>query len=432
MTVLRASAQYAIDQSRPLNVDSAYERCHQAALTEGEVGAVGLEIEAHLVNLDSVGDRVSWDRVERMLTALGSAAGRSAISLEPGGQLELSGPPAPDIQTAVTSLRHDMVGTRLGIADLRLGMAYSGADPLRPSRRINPRPRYLAMEQHFAATGRAAAAAVMMNSTAALQVNLQAGSRREWPQRVARAYRLGPTLVAMSASSPWLHGRDTGWKSARQRAWAGLDPRTCGPVPGCAAPPGGAPDAALDPASAWARYALAAPVTFVQSRGDDAIAIRSRVPFERWASGEIRLAGRVPTVADLDVHLTTLFPPVRLRGYLELRYLDMTAPRWWPAIAAVAATLMDDPVAADLMTEATEQSALLWTPAAREGLDNAVLADSARRCVRIAAERAPAGLGAAVADLAELVDSGRCPGDLLAQRIAEIGPHAAFEELAHA
>lgn len=57
-----------------------------------------------------------------------------------------------------------------------------------------------------------------MNSTAALQVNLQAGPMGEWPARVARAYRLGPTLVAIAASSPWLHGRDTGWKSVRQRA----------------------------------------------------------------------------------------------------------------------------------------------------------------------------------------------------------------------
>jgi len=69
----------------------------------------------------------------------------------------------------------------------------------------------------------------MMNSTAALQVNLQAGLRGEWPARVARAYRLGPTLVAIAASSPWLHGRDTGWKSVRQRAWSGLDARTCRP-----------------------------------------------------------------------------------------------------------------------------------------------------------------------------------------------------------
>src|SRR5207253_9619405 len=103
------------------------------------------------------------------------------------------------------------------LADRRLGLAYAGADPARPSRRVNPRPRYRAMEQHFAATGRAAAGQVMMNSTAALQVNLQAGPRGEWPARVARAYRLGPTLVAIAASSPWLHGRDTGWKSVRQR-----------------------------------------------------------------------------------------------------------------------------------------------------------------------------------------------------------------------
>jgi glutamate--cysteine ligase len=110
----------------------------------------------------------------------------------------------------------------------------------------------------------------------------------------------------------------------------------------------------------------------------------------------------------------------------------MTAPQWWPAIAAVATTLMDDPVAADMAVEATEPAAQLWTEAARDGLGDAVLAESARRCVAIAAARVPAQLAPAVADLAELVESGRCPGDLLAQRIAEIGPQAAFEELAHA
>ena len=177
---------------------------------------------------------------------------------------------------------------------------------------------------------------------------------------------------------------------------------------------------------------MSAPVAFVQTDQDEAMAVGRAVPFEQWARGYVRIAGRAPTAGDLYTHLTTLFPPVRLRGYLELRYLDMAAPRWWPAIAAIAATLMDDPVAADLMTEATEQSALLWNSAAREGLGNAVLADSARRCVRIAAERAPAGLGAAVADLAELVESRRCPGDLLARRITGTGPQAALEELAHA
>jgi glutamate--cysteine ligase len=431
MTVPHAVSDDASDETEPLTVDDAYARSHQAALTPSVVGAVGLEIETHLVELGAVADPVSWDRVDPMPPAVCAAAGRSAITLEPGGQLELSGPPASDIVTTVTELRDDEARARLALADLGLGVAHAGADPLRPPRRVNPRPRYRAMEEHFAATGRAEPGAVMMNSTAAMQVNLEAGPERGWPARVARAHRLGPTMVAISASSPWLHGRDTGWRSARQRTWGRLDARACGPVPGCVAPDA-ASDAGLDPASAWASYALRAPVAFVRTDCGDVAAVRASVPFERWASGEVRLGGRAPTAADLDTHLTTLFPPVRLRGYLEVRYLDMTAPRWWPAIAAVVTTLMDDPVAADLATEATERAAQRWTKAARRGLDDAVLADSARRCLEIAAGRVPAPLGPAVADLAELVESGRCPGDLLAERITEIGPHAAFEELAHA
>jgi glutamate--cysteine ligase len=431
MTVPRAVADDAVDLAEPLTADAAYARSRQAALTPSVIGAVGLEIETHLVDLDAVADPVAWDRVDPMPGTIRAAAGRSAITLEPGGQLELSGPPASDIVTTVAELADDGQRARLALAELGLGVAHAGADPLRPPRRVNPRPRYRAMEQHFAATGRAEPGAVMMNSTAAMQVNLEAGPERGWGERVARAHRLGPTMVAISASSPWLHGRDTGWKSARQRAWSRLDARACGPVPGCVAPDA-ASDADLDPASAWARYALRAPVAFVRKDGGDMAAVRASVPFERWVSGQVRLGGRVPTAADLDTHLTTLFPPVRLRGYLELRYLDMTAPRWWPTIAAVVTTLMDDPVAADLATEATERSAPLWTKAARQGLGDAVLADSARRCLQIAASRVSAPLGPAVADLAELVESGRCPGDLLAERIAEIGPHNAFEELAHA
>jgi glutamate--cysteine ligase len=431
MAVLHASAEDAVEQAKPLTLDTAYARAHNAALISSVIGPVGLELEAHLVELDSVSDAVAFDKVDPIPGIVTAAAGRSAVTLEPGGQLELSGVPAPDILSSVAEIRLDAVRTRLALAEFRLGLAYAGADPLRPPQRVNPRPRYRAMEEHFIATNRATPGAVMMNSTAAMQVNLQAGPRDGWPERVARAHRLGPTMVAISASSPWLQGRDTGWKSARQRAWSGLDRRACGPVPGCFAPPGGS-DAALDPAAAWARYAMAAPVIFVRASGQKAVAVSAPVSFAQWASGAVRLAGRTPTGADLDTHLTTLFPPVRLRGYLELRYLDMTAPRWWPAIAAVVTTLMDDPVAADKAAEATERTAPLWTTAARDGLTDAVLADSARRCLTIAAERVPAELAPAVADLANLVESGRCPGDLLAQRITEIGPYAAFEELAHA
>jgi glutamate--cysteine ligase len=436
MAVLDASARdtpapRTADSAEPLTVEAAYARSARAALADSRVGTVGLEIETHLVDLDAVADRVPWDRAEPLPGIIGSITGSTVVTLEPGGQVELSGTPALDVTAAVTRLRHDQASARLALAELRLGLAHAGADPLRPPCRVNPQPRYRAMAEHYAATSRARAGAVMMTSTAALQVNLQAGPKRGWAQRVARAHRLGPTLVAISASSPWLTGGNSGWKSARQRTWGRLGAGSCGPVPGCVA---AAPDAdgSLDPAAAWARFALRAPVAFIRSAGEEVTAVQARVPFQHWASGAVRLGSRAPTAADLDMHLTTLFPPVRLRGYLELRYLDVAAPRWWPAIAAVVTTLMDDPVAADLATEASEQAAGLWATAARDGLADPRLATSARRCLDIAVGRVPAGLVSAVADLAELVESGRCPGDLLAKQISEIGPHAAFEELAHA
>src|SRR5262249_55584351 len=157
---------------------------------------------------------------------------------------------------------------RRALAEFGLGIALTGIDPVRPSRRVNPRPRYRAMEQHYTGTGRGENARVMMTSTAALQVNLNAGPKKDWGQRVARAYRIGPTMIALSASSPWLHGQDTRWKSARQRSWNGMDARACGPVAGCVASDPSR-DADLDPVSAYARYALHAPVLFVRTSGAD-------------------------------------------------------------------------------------------------------------------------------------------------------------------
>jgi glutamate--cysteine ligase len=430
MAVTSTFVQDALDRQQPLSVDAAYDRSRCAALADTDVGPVGLEIEMHPVNLHAVAEPVTWPQVEEMTGVLRAIGLRSAITVEPGGQVELSCPPAPDVVTAVRSLETETGDVRRALADRGFGVACVGADPLRPALRVNPRPRYRAMEQHFRATGLASAGAVMMNSTAALQVNLDAGPEQRWAERVALAHRIGPTMLAIAANSQWLSGQPTGWKSARQRAWGTLDARACGPVPGCSARPAGSP--AVDPADAWARYAMQAPVSFIRCQGDGVQAVGVPVPFEEWANGSVRLGNRAPTAADLDTHLTTLFPPVRLRGYLELRYLDVTAPCWWPAIAAVVTTLMDDPVAADAAAEATEQTAALWTEAARDGLTNVQLAASALRCLAAAARRAPAEFGPAIAELADLVESGRCPGDLLAERITLIGPAAALEELAHA
>ncbi|WP_264001959.1 glutamate-cysteine ligase family protein, partial [Mycolicibacterium gadium] len=136
-------------------------------------------------------------------------------------------------------------------AEAGLGLVLLGADPLRRTQRINPGARYQAMEQFFVASGTASAGAAMMTSTASIQINLDAGPRDGWAERVRLAHALGPTMIAIAANSPLLGGDFTGWVSTRQRVWSQLDSARCGPVLGASGD---------DPCTDWARYALKAPV----------------------------------------------------------------------------------------------------------------------------------------------------------------------------
>src|SRR6266851_4404492 len=225
MTVLHSVTDDALDPAEPLSIDGAYARSHQAALAESALGVVGLEIESHLVDLDSVADPVQWDRVSPVLGIVGEAAGRCAVSLEPGGQLELSGPPAPGILSTVTELRSDWERTRRAMHGLRLGLALAGADPLRPPRRVNPRSRYRAMEGHFTATGRAGPGAVMTNSTRRSRSTCKpardVAGLSEWPARTgsvrlwwrSRQARRG-CADATPAGSRRVSGRGAAWTRA--------------------------------------------------------------------------------------------------------------------------------------------------------------------------------------------------------------------------
>jgi len=141
--------------------------------------------------------------------------------------------------------------------------------------------------------------------------------------------------------------------------------------------------------------------------------VTSRTSFADWISTGPPLGGRRPTPADLDYHLTTLFPPVRPRGFLEIRYLDAAPEPWWPALAAVTATLLDVPAAADRAAEAGEPVAGAWTRAARLGLADPALHRAAVRCLSAALDAAPAGLRPEVTALAELVERGASPGDVV-------------------
>jgi glutamate--cysteine ligase len=399
-----------------LTPDTARRLAADLALTDAPVGPVGIELEAHLVDLDMPERPPAWHRASTAVAALPPLDGLSAVTREPGGQVELSGPPAPP-ETAIDRMRRDLQRARLSLAGHRLGLACLGADPARPPVQTNPRPRYAAMAAHYRATGRSAAP-VMMCSTAAVQLNVSAGPRAAWAARTHLAQALGPVLIAAGACSPWLSGRSTGWRSARRRAWAGLDDHGCaGLVLG------------ERPADAWAEYALAAPVLFISTE-DRIVPVLDRVPFADWVSGEAPLARRRPTAADLRTHLTTLFPPVRLRGWLELRYLDCCPPRWWPGVTAAAAVLLDVPQAADRAAELTEPVASLWREAARDGLRDRRLAGAAGQCLDLASRAASAQLRPLIDDLAQLVADGLDPGCEVEQRLRTVGPLSALREYA--
>lgn len=388
-------------------------------LRDGPIGTVGLEVEAHCFDITDPARRPGWDELSDVISAVPALPGGSVITVEPGGAVELSGPPASDAGAAIAGMAADRAVLRRHFTQHGLGLVLLGADPLRPAQRVNPGARYQAMEQFFAATGTAEAGAAMMTSTASIQVNVEAGPRAGWADRVRLAHALGPTMIALSANSPLLDGQFTGWRSSRQRVWGRLDAARCGPILG---------DDGDDPAADWANYALRAPVMLVN--GPEAAPVTDWVPFADWAEGRVPLGGRTPSDEDLRYHLTTLFPPVRPRRWLEIRYLDSMPDDVWPAVAFTLITLLDNPSAAAIAAGATEPVADDWDLAARAGLADPGLRAAAVQCVAAAAEHAPPALVDAMAGLLAEVEAGRCPGDHFSDRVVTHGIPMALTQLA--
>ena len=254
-------------------------------LTDGPVGRVGLEIEAHCFDLADPMRRPDWDELTAVIAGVPTLPGGSVITVEPGGAVELSGPPMDGPVQAIAAMAADRAVLRAAFATAGLGLVLLGADPLRPAKRVNPGDRYGAMETFFAASQTGAAGAAMMTSTASVQVNLEAGPQEGWAARVRLAHALGPTMIAIAANSPLLGGKFTGWRSSRQWVWSQLDSARCGPILGVNGD---------DPASDWARYAMKAPVMLVHT--PEAVPVTTWVPFADWADGRVLLGGRRPTV----------------------------------------------------------------------------------------------------------------------------------------
>jgi len=275
------------------------------------------------------------------------------------------------------------------LARAGLVLGDSGLDPYRKPRRLLQTPRYAAMQRSFDAAGRHGR--TMMCSTAGLQVCVDAGTERQLPRRWDALHEMGPALLAAFATSGRHAGRDTGWASGRMATWYGIDPRRTRPV----STPG-------DLATGWADYALAAPLLFVR-RDEREWDVPAGVTFADWIDGA--LPGR-PVVDDLDYHLSTLFPPVRPRGYLEVRYLDAQPGPEWIAPAAVMAALLADDATTDAARAAVAETAGRWVTAARTGLADPAIRRTATALLDLACRNLDGtGLPRAVRDVVtDIVD----------------------------
>jgi glutamate--cysteine ligase len=286
------------------------------------------------------------------------------VTVEPGGQLEISTAPRTSIATLIHATDGDIAEVSGLLAAAGLVLGRSGIDPHRPPRPVVETPRYRAMRHVFDRRG--PAGRTMMYSTAGLQICLDAGEAEHLPARWAATHALGPPLLAAFATADRHAGRATGWASARMAAWFAIDPARTRPV--------WTPERAdVDPVTAWVDYVLAAPLLCVRDAGPDWTPPPA-VTFADWVAGALP---RPPTTDDLDYHVSTLFPPVRPRGYLELRYLDAQPGRDWAVPLAVLAALLAEPATVHAARAVAAPVAHRWHAAARDGLRDPRLAAAA-------------------------------------------------------
>ncbi|MFJ6053989.1 ergothioneine biosynthesis glutamate--cysteine ligase EgtA [Streptomyces sp. NPDC092307] len=399
----------------------AEDLIHGICFKTGPPRFLGAELEWLVLDAERPEQPVPPERLRAAHAAARALPLHSRVTVEPGGQLELSSAPATSLTGCVDDLQADLTAVRAALLAQGLVLRGLGRDPRLPYRRLLNSPRYDAMEAYFDRTGPAGRA--MMCASASVQVCVDAGYEEPGMLGHGRRWRLahllGAVLVAAFANSPAHEGPYAGWRCARQGIWSDLDTRRA------LAPPLDA-----EPRGAWTRQALDTEVMCVRSyEGDGSWEAPPGTTFRDWlrTGGDAGL--RAPTAEDLDYHLTTLFPPVRPRGHLELRMIDaQPGDDGWLVPVAVVHALFDDPEATETAYRVAKGLAdsygtrpaprnPLWRSAARDALADPELRASAKACFRAAMEALPR-LGASthvrdtVGAFAERhVLRGRCPAD---------------------
>lgn len=300
-----------------------------------------------------------WKPVEERGKVIALAGPDGTVSLEPAGQFELSGAPLDNLhETCAEAGRHlkqvKAVGDRLGIGFLGLGMWH---DKTRAELPIMPKGRYKIMLSHMPRVGNLGLD--MMLRTCTIQVNLDYASEADMAKKFRVGLALQPLATALFANSPFTEGKPNGFLSFRSHIWSDTDPARTGMLP-----------FVFEQGFGYERYtdyALDVPMYFVYRDGEYIDAAGQS--FRDFLKGELpAYPGHKPTIDDWADHLSTAFPEVRMKQFLEMRGAD--GGRWGRicALPAFWVGLLYDDAALDAAWELVKD----WSMEEREALRSAV------------------------------------------------------------
>jgi len=304
-------------------------------------------------------EQFGWEPVFEGGKVIAMTGADGAISLEPAGQLELSGAPLENLhQTCAETGRHlqqvKTVGDKLGLGYLGLGL---WPDKTRAELPVMPKGRYAIMLRHMPRVG--TMGLDMMLRTCTIQVNLDYGSEADMVKKFRVSLALQPLATALFANSPFLEGKPNGFLSYRSHIWSDTDPARTGMLP-----------FVFEDGFGYERYVdymLDVPMYFVYRDGKYIDAAGQS--FRDFLNGKLpALPGEKPRLSDWTDHLSTAFPEVRLKSFLEMRGAD-GGP--WSKICALPAFwvgLLYDQGALDAAWDLVKD----WDMAGREALRAAV------------------------------------------------------------
>ncbi|MGK9165669.1 glutamate--cysteine ligase [Inquilinus limosus] len=296
-----------------------------------------------------------WERVEENGKLIALARDKASVTLEPGGQVELSGAPLRSIHETCAEVADHLAQVRKVGEQLGIGMIGLGFQPKWRREDIPwmPKGRYKIMREYMPKRG--SLGLDMMTRTCTVQVNLDFGSEADMVKKFRTSLALQPVATALFANSPFTEGRPNGFQSFRSHIWTDTDPDRTGDLP-----------FVFEDGFGFERYVdylLDVPMYFVYRDGRYIDAAGHS--FRAFLKGELPVyPGHLPTLSDWADHLTTAFPEVRLKKYLEMRGADGGPWSRLCALPALWVGLLYDGTALDAAWDLVKD----WTTAERAAL----------------------------------------------------------------